>query len=220
MDFINVKNFNVSELEAGELYTLYYELTDEELNNKTKLGEIINALWDSFMYNPNLDSNIHLDRQEKLITITTKLKDNLIFKTVTDGLKSSVNILGQAVANIVKNIINKEPIAVTVSPLLVKTAVDTAQSITDTSSSLIQTATQSIADNTSSLIQTVAQQPVIASIVDTTGNVVNAVNDTFKNTAKTLPYLPYILIGVGIVILLSYGNLSNVAKLFKGNKNE
>ena len=204
-EYINVTNFNVNNLEAGKLYTLYYELTDEELNNKEKLGNIINNLWDNFMYNPNLDSNIHLDKQEKLITITTKLKDNLIFKTVTDGLKSSVNILGQAVTNIVKNIINKEPIAVTFMPLTTKEAIAEYQDYANTGNTIIQTVTEN---------------PVIATVVDTTGNVVNAVNDTFKNTAKTLPYLPYILIGVGIVILLSYGNLSNVAKLFKGNKNE
>lgn len=203
--YINVTNFNVNDLKAGELYTLYYELTDEELNNKEKLGNIINALWDCFMYNTSLDSNIHLDRQEKLITITTKLKDNLIIKTSFDTLKSTVNILGQAVTNIVKNIINKEPIAVTVSPLIVKTATDT---------------TQSISDNASSLIQTVAQQPVIATVVDTTGNIINSVNDTFKNTAKTLPYLPYILIGVGIIVLLSYANLGNISKSIKGIVND
>ena len=202
---INVNNFNGNDLKAGELYTLYYELTDEELNNKEKLGNIINALWDCFMYNTSLDSNIHLDRQEKLITITTKLKDNLIIKTSFDTLKSTVNILGQAVTNIVKNIINKEPIAVTVSPLIVKTATDT---------------TQSISDNASSLSQTVAQQPVIATVVDTTGNIINSVNDTFKNTAKTLPYLPYILIGVGIIVLLSYANLGNISKSIKGIVND
>ena len=204
-EYINVTNFNVNNIEAGKLYTLYYELTDEELNNKEKLGNIINNLWDNFIYNPTLDSNIHLDRQEKIITITTKLKDNLIFKTVTDGLKSSVNILGQAVTNIVKNIINKEPIAVTYMPLTTKEAIAEYQDYANTGNTVIQTVTEN---------------PVIATVVDTTGNVVNAVNDTFKNTAKTLPYLPYILVGVGIVILLSYGNLSNVAKLFKGNKNE
>ncbi|MBR2240821.1 MAG: hypothetical protein IJ890_05530 [Clostridia bacterium] len=204
-EYINVTNFNVNNIEAGKLYTLYYELTDEELNNKEKLGNIINNLWDNFIYNPTLDSNIHLDRQEKIITITTKLKDNLIFKTVTDGLKSSVNILGQAVTNIVKNIINKEPIAVTFMPLTTKEAIAQYQDYANTGNTIIQTLTEN---------------PVIATVVDTTGNVVNAVNDTFKNTAKTLPYLPYILLGVGIVILLSYGNLSNVTKLFKGNKNE
>ena len=195
---INVTNFNVDNLQAGKLYTLYYELTDEELNNKEQLANIINNLWNSFMYNPNLDSNIHLDRQEKLITVTTKLKDNLVIKTSFDTLKSTVNILGQAITNIVKNIINKEPIAVTVSPLLVKTSVDTANSV----------------------IETVTQNPIVATVIDSAGNFANAVNDTFKNTAKTLPYLPYILISVGIIILLSYGNLSNIAKLFKGNKNE
>lgn len=204
-EHINVTNFNVNNIEAGKLYTLYYELTDEELNNKEKLGDIINNLWDSFMYNPNLDSNIYLNRQEKLITITTKLKDNLIFKTVTDGLKSSVNVLGQAVTNIVKNIINKEPIAVTFMPLTTKEAVAEYQDYANTGNTIIQTITEN---------------PIIATVVDTTGNVINAVNDTFKNTAKTLPYLPYILLGVGIVILLSYGNLGNIAKLFKGNDDE
>lgn len=204
-EYINITNFNLNNIEAGKLYTLYYELTDEELNNKEKLGNIINNLWNNFIYNPTLDSNIHLDRQEKIITITTKLKDNLIFKTVTDGLKSSVNILGQAITNIVKNIINKEPIAVTYMPLTTKEAIAEYQDYANTGNTIIQTLTEN---------------PVIATVVDTTGNVVNAVNDTFKNTAKTLPYLPYILLGVGIVILLSYGNLSNVAKLFKGNKNE
>lgn len=204
-EYINVTNFNVNNIEAGKLYTLYYELTDEELNNKKQLASIIENLWDSFMYNPNLDSNIYLDRQEKLITITTKLKDNLIFKTVTDSLKSSVNVLGQAVTNIVKNIINKEPIAVTFMPLTTKEAVAEYQDYTNTGNTIIQTITEN---------------PIIATVVDTTGNVVNAVNDTFKNTAKTLPYLPYILLGVGIVILLSYGNLGNIAKLFKGNDDE
>lgn len=194
MDFINVKNFNVSELEAGKLYTLYYELTDEQLNNKTKLGEIINALWDSFMYNPNLDSNIHLDRNEKLITITTKLKDNLIIKTSFDTLKSTVNILGQAVTNIVKNIINKEPISVTVSPLkIVETSVDTANTI----------------------VKTVTDNPVVATVIDSAGNFANAVNDTFKNTTKTLPYLPYILVGAVFVVIISYGNLKNIKDMFK-----
>lgn len=200
MDFINVKNFNVSEIEAGKLYTLYYELTDEELNNKEKLGQIINTLWDSFMYNPSLDSNIHLDRQEKLITITTKLKDNLIFKTVTDGLKSSVNVLGQAVTNIVKNIINKEPIAVTYMPLTTKEAIAEYQDYANTGNTIIQTVTEN---------------PVIATIVDTTGNVVNAVNDTFKNTTKALPYLPYILVGAVFVAIISYGNLKNIKDMFK-----
>ena len=193
MDFINVKNFNVSELEAGKLYTLYYELTDDELNDKTKLAEIINGLWDSFMYNPNLDSNIHLDRNEKLITVTTKLKDNLIIKTSFDTLKSTVNILGQAVTNIVKNIINKEPTAVTVSPLIVKESVDTANSV----------------------IETVTQNPVVATIIDTAGNFANAVNDTFKNTTKTLPYLPYILVGAVFIVVISYGNLKNIKNMFK-----
>lgn len=202
---INVTNFNVDNIEPGKIYNLYYELTDEELNNKEQLATIINNLWNSFMYNPTLDSNIHLDRNEKLITITTKLKDNLIFKTATDGLKSSVNFLGQAVTNIIKNIINKEPIAVTYMPLTVKEAVAEYQDYANTGNIVIQTVTEN---------------PVIATVVDTTGNVVNAVNDTFKNTAKTLPYLPYILVGVGIIILLSYSNLSNVSKLFKGNKNE
>lgn len=193
MDFINVKNFNVSELEAGKIYTLYYELTDEELNDKTKLGEIINALWDSFMYNPNLDSNIHLDRNEKLITIDTKLKDNVIIKTSFDTLKSTVNVLGQAVTNIVKNIINKEPISVTVSPLIVKDSVNTANSI----------------------IETVTQNPVVATVIDSAGNFANAVNDTFKNTTKTLPYLPYILVGAVFVVIISYGNLKNIKDMFK-----
>lgn len=193
MDFINVKNFNVSELEAGKLYTLYYELTDDELNNKTKLGEIINALWDSFMYNPNLDSNIHLDRNEKLITVTTKLKDNLVIKTSFDTLKSTINILGQAVTNIVKNIINKEPISVTVSPLLVKDSVDKANSV----------------------IETVTQNPVVATVIDNAGNFANAVNDTFKNTTKTLPYLPYILVGAVFIAIISYGNLKNIKDMFK-----
>lgn len=193
MDFINVKNFNVSEIEAGKIYTLYYELTDEELNDKTKLGEIINALWDSFMYNPNLDSNIHLDRNEKLITIDTKLKDNVIIKTSFDTLKSTVNVLGQAVTNIVKNIINKEPISVTVSPLIVKDSVNTANSI----------------------IETVTQNPVVATVIDSAGNFANAVNDTFKNTTKTLPYLPYILVGAVFVVIISYGNLKNIKDMFK-----
>lgn len=193
MDFINVKNFNVSELEAGKIYTLYYELTDEELNDKTKLGEIINALWDSFMYNPNLDSNIHLDRNEKLITINTKLKDNVIIKTSFDTLKSTVNILGQAVTNIVKNIINKEPISVTVSPLIVKNSVNTANSI----------------------IETVTQNPVVATVIDSAGNFANAVNDTFKNTTKALPYLPYILVGAVFIAVISYGNLKNIKNMFK-----
>lgn len=197
-EHINVTNFNVNNIEAGKLYTLYYELTDEELNNKEKLGQIINTLWDNFMYNPSLDSNIHLDRQEKLITITTKLKDNIIIKTSFDTLKSTVNVLGQAVTNIVKNIINKEPIAVTVSPLIVKDSVNTANSI----------------------IETTTQNPIVATVIDSAGNFANAVNDTFKNTAKTLPYLPYILVGIGIIVLLSYSNLGNIAKLFKGNKNE
>lgn len=195
---INVTNFNVDNIQAGKLYTLYYELTDEELNNKEQLATIINNLWDSFMYNPTLDSNIHLDRNEKLITITTKLKDNVIIKTSFDTLKSTVNVLGQAVTNIVKNIINKEPIAVTVSPLIVKNSVNMANSI----------------------IETTTKNPIVATVIDSAGNFANAVNDTFKNTAKTLPYLPYILVGVGIIILLSYGNLSNIAQLFKGNKNE
>ena len=193
MDFINVKNFNVSELEAGKLYTLYYELTDEQLNDKTKLGEIINALWDSFMYNPNLDSNIHLDRNEKLITIDTKLKDNLIIKTSFDTLKSTVNILGQAVTNIVKNIINKEPISVTVSPLIVKDSVNTANST----------------------IETTTQNPIVATVIDSAGNFANAVNDTFKNTTKALPYLPYILVGAVFVAIISYGNLKNIKDMFK-----
>ena len=194
MNFINVKNFNVSDLEAGKLYTLYYELTDEQLNNKTKLGEIINALWDSFMYNPNLDSNIHLDKNEKLITITTKLKDNLIIKTSFDTLKSTVNILGQAVTNIVKNIINKEPISVTVSPLkIVETSVDTANTI----------------------VKTVTDNPVVATVIDSAGNFANAVNDTFKNTTKTLPYLPYILVGAVFIAIISYGNLKNIKDMFK-----
>lgn len=193
MDFINVKNFNVSEIEAGKLYTLYYELTDEELNNKEELGQIINALWDSFMYNPNLDSNIHLDRQEKLITIDTKLKDNVIIKTSFDTLKSTVNILGQAVTNIVKNIINKQPISVTVSPLLVKESVDKANSI----------------------IETVTQNPIVATVIDSAGNFANAVNDTFKNTTKTLPYLPYILVGAVFIAIISYGNLKNIKDMFK-----
>ena len=193
MDFINVKNFNVNELEAGKLYTLYYELTDEELNNKEELGQIINALWDSFMYNPNLDSNIHLDRQEKLITIDTKLKDNVIIKTSFDTLKSTVNILGQAVTNIVKNIINKEPISVTVSPLIVKDSVNTANSV----------------------IETTTQNPIVATVIDSAGNFANAVNDTFKNTAKTLPYLPYILVGAIFIAVVSYGNLKNIKNMFK-----
>lgn len=193
MDFINVKNFNVSEIEAEKLYTLYYELTDEELNDKEKLGQIINALWDSFMYNPNLDSNIHLDRQEKLITIDTKLKDNVIIKTSFDTLKSTVNILGQAVTNIVKNIINREPISVTVSPLIVKDSVNMANSI----------------------IETTTQNPIVATVIDSAGNFANAVNDTFKNTAKTLPYLPYILVGAIFIAIVSYGNLKNIKDMFK-----
>lgn len=193
MDFINVKNFNVSEIEAGKLYTLYYELTDEELNNKEELSQIINALWDSFMYNPNLDSNIHLDRNEKLITVTTKLKDNLIIKTSFDTLKSTINILGQAVTNIVKNIINKEPTAVTVSSLIVKESVDKANSV----------------------IETVTQNPVVATVIDSAGNFANAVNDTFKNTTKTLPYLPYILVGAVFIAVISYGNLKNIKDMFK-----
>lgn len=193
MDFINVKNFNVSEIKAGKLYTLYYELTDEELNDKEELGQIINALWDSFMYNPNLDSNIHLDRQEKLITIDTKLKDNVIIKTSFDTLKSTVNILGQAVTNIVKNIINKEPISVTVSPLIVKDSVNTANSI----------------------IETTTQNPIVATVIDSAGNFANAVNDTFKNTTKTLPYLPYILVGAVFIAVISYGNLKNIKDMFK-----
>lgn len=197
---INVTNFNVDNIQAGKLYTLYYELTDEELNNKEQLTTIINNLWDSFMYNPTLDSNIHLDRNEKLITITTKLKDNLIFKTATDGLKSSVNILGQAVTNIVKNIINKEPIAVAYMPLTTTEAINEYKDYANTGNTIIQTITEN---------------PIIASVVDTTGNIVNAVNDTFKNTAKTLPYLPYILVGAVFIAVISYGNLKNIKDMFK-----
>lgn len=191
---INVKNFNVDDIQAGKLYNLYYELTEEEINNKQKLADIINSLWDNFMYNPTLDTNIHLDRNERLITISTKLKDNLIIKTTFDTLKSTVNILGQAVTNIVKNIINKEPIAVTVSPLLEKTSTNASNTI----------------------IETVTENPIVKTTVTTTGKLVNSVNDTFKNTVKSLPYLPYILIGCGIIIALSYANLGNIKKLFKG----
>lgn len=191
---INVKNFNVDDIQAGKLYNLYYELTEEEINNKQKLADIINSLWDIFMYNPTLDTNIHLDRNERLITISTKLKDNLIIKTTFDTLKSTVNILGQAVTNIVKNIINKEPIAVTVSPLLEKTSTNASNTI----------------------IETVTENPIVKTTVTTTGKLVNSVNDTFKNTVKSLPYLPYILIGCGIIIALSYANLGNIKKLFKG----
>jgi hypothetical protein len=189
-NYINVANFNVNELEGGKLYTLYYELSDEELNNKNMLGQIINSLWDNFMINPSLDSNIKLDRENKLITIDTKLKDNLIYQTATNTLKSYVNILGQAVTNIVKNIINKEPIAVTVSPLIVKTATDTAQTITQTTA------------------------PIVATVVNSAGEIVNTVNDTFKNTKKITPYIPYIIVGVGVIIALSYANLGNIKKLF------
>ena len=200
MDFINVKNFNVNELEAGKLYTLYYELTDEQLNDKTKLAQIINGLWDSFMYNPNLDSNIHLDRNEKLITITTKLKDNLIIKTSFDTLKSTVNILGQAVTNIVKNIINKEPIAVSYMPLTTKEAIADYNEYVN-------------AGNT--IIETVIENPVVATVIDKTGDIIEVVNDTFKNTTKTLPYLPYILVGAVFIAIISYGNLKNIKDMFK-----
>lgn len=200
MEYMNVNDFKINDLKAGQLYTLYYQLSNEELNNKTKLGEIINSLWDMFLYNSSLDSNIHLDRNEKLITITTKLKDNLIIKTSFDTLQSSVSILGQAVTNIVKNIINKEPISVTVMPLTIKEAIAEYQDYANTGNTIIQTLTEN---------------PIIATVVDTTGNVVNAVNDTFKNTAKTLPYLPYILVGAIFIMIISYGNLKNIKNLFK-----
>ena len=189
--FIDVNNFKNSTLEAGKLYTIYYQLSDEELNNYSKLSQIIETLWDRFMYDNSLDTNIHLDRNEKLITVSVKLKDNAIVEE-NGKLTALAKWLGSNILNAVSPLLNIKPIAVTVQPLIVKIVEDE--------------------------IKTVTEVPIVKTTVNTAGKLVNSVNQTFENTSKILPYLPYILVGSFVLLILSYSNTNNIKQLFKRSR--
>ena len=186
--YINVNDFKIEMLEPAKLYTLYYNLTDKELNNSKQLGYIIESLWDTFMYNKNLNTNIHLDRNQKLITLQIKLKDNVIVEQPNKTLTSLVSVLGTTILNAVMPLIPNQPFAITVEPLIVE-----------------------IVDNE---LKTVSTNPIIKTTIDTSGKLVNSVNDTFLTISKLLPYVPYVLFGGLILLILSYTNTKNLKALF------
>lgn len=190
-EFIDINNFKNSSLEAGKLYTIYYQLSDEELNDYNKLSQIIETLWDRFMYDSSLDTNIHLDRKEKLITVSVKLKDDVIVEQ-NGILKSLIKKLGNGILETISPLLNVKPIAITVQPLIVK-----------------------IVDEE---IKLVTENPIIKTTVNTAGKLADSVNQTFLNVSKILPYLPYILVGSFVLLVLSYSNTKNIKQLFKRSK--